>query len=82
MANCRRSRRRPYFVNEGATVQQRRVVRPDGTIATFLWDVNYNGVTLNRPDRVDADVRRLHDGPATRTVAAGVIDDLGKRPRH
>jgi hypothetical protein len=70
----------PYTVPEGGSITlSGSGSDPDGSVATFQWDLNYNGITFD----VDATVASPTfsavglDGPSPRTVALRVIDNLG-----
>ena len=69
----------PYSVTEGGSIALSSVgsSAPDGSIAAFEWDFNYNGATFD----VDASGpsptfnARTLDGPSTRTIALRVRDN-------
>jgi Ca2+-binding RTX toxin-like protein len=71
----------PYTVGEGGSVGLSAAgsADPDGSITAYQWDFNYDGVTFD----VDATgatptfAAGTLDGPASRTVALRVIDNVG-----
>jgi uncharacterized delta-60 repeat protein len=71
----------PYSVNEGSSVQLNGAASsdPDGTIASYEWDFNYDGVSF-AADATGAtptfNASSL-SGPLTRTIALRVTDNDG-----
>lgn len=73
----------PYTVAEGGSVvlSSAGSIDPDGTIVSYQWDMNYNGVTFNPTPNANVATPTFSaagiDGPATRTVALRVTDNSG-----
>jgi uncharacterized delta-60 repeat protein len=71
----------PLSVNEGQTlVLSGSGVDSDGTISTFQWDFDYNGVTFDVNAVGSAPVFSAAgiNGPTTRTIGLRVLDNLSQ----
>ncbi len=69
----------PYIVNEGAqvTFDGRASTDPDGAIARYEWDLNYNGRDFVINATGPTASTQYPDGPAAIVVALRVTDDKG-----
>jgi streptogramin lyase len=71
----------PYTVSEGgsAVLSAAGSNDPDGTISSYEWDLDYDGVTFNVDASGPAPTFSAAglDGPASRTVALRVTDNRG-----
>ena len=71
----------PYTVNEGAalTMSSAGSSDPDGSISSYAWDYNYDGVSfdVNATGASPSFSAAAIDGPTTRTIALRVTDNQG-----
>jgi hypothetical protein len=70
----------PYSINEGGTVQLTGSGSdPDGSVASYEWDLNYDGITFDVEATGTSPMfsAATLDGPSSRTVALRVTDDDG-----